>query len=612
MKKLLQTLILISSFIAINSYATSIFKVKVPPIQNMVANSTQSLAFVLSTQATSAVNIHCTFTSTSPNLTASFNSNGCTSTGGVGINSTTPDTVTITLTTAATAIGSITGTVTFTQTNGRHESQQYAIPITIPTSTNRTITFKNLCPFAVTFAVSSGALPAKNKPTIPCTSNAQCTKYYNYSTCVNGFCGGGACQSDNDCENTNGGTCKVPAGQSQAHCTYCNSSNDCMAGSDCDLASHTCYWLNPTPADAATKNYQLNAYPGTGTPDQDTVQLTDNSATNGYSIIWSGGFGGRTGCNFAGGINTCSTGNCNITGAGDGNGGCNLAENLQQPATLSEATFQNTTPDTYDVTVINGLNIPVAVHPTANNAASPSAYENPYICGTPGGTTETKTVNGNVGACSWEYTPPNLAFRWVGTETNTPCSDEKKCTDIDSKYRCGFTRATITGNSAQKTCGLPLGYWNQNQVCVENTAYNADPNVVDCTPTNIGSTGNSMLNLLRCTGPAAASCFNIGSASTTCCGCTNWQDQNIIVPTKADIVQQCKYPNSYWGGGTLPATGNVLPGLVWIKQACPSSYVYPFDDKTSTYTCPGNGGQSAVNYTVEFCPGQKTAGIPAS
>ncbi len=77
------------------------------------------------------------------------------------------------------------------------------------------------------------------------------------------------------------------------------------------------------------------------------------------------------------------------------------------------------------------------------------------------------------------------------------------------------------------------------------------------------------------------------------------------VPTDPNYVTPCTSPNSDW-------VNNVLQDLTWMKQACPSAYVYPYDDKASTFTCPQNGGQSAVNYTIDFCPGRKTGGIPAS
>jgi hypothetical protein len=49
-----------------------------------------------------------------------------------------------------------------------------------------------------------------------------------------------------------------------------------------------------------------------------------------------------------------------------------------------------------------------------------------------------------------------------------------------------------------------------------------------------------------------------------------------------------------------------------MKKVCPSAYVYPFDDKTSTFTCSNNTGNApnSVGYTITFCAGGDT-GLPA-
>lgn len=586
--------------------ATPTFSVSSPVVQNMVPNSTQNLTYVLSTTTANTVTIHCAFSSSSPNLSGNFNNNGCVSSGGVGINSSLSDTVNLTLTTNSSASGTITGTLTFTQTNGRGSPPQvFTLPITIPSVTNRTVTFKNYCPFNVYFGLSSSSVPAKNKQTIACTTNSDCSAYA-YSTCINNFCGGGACRSDSDCVNSHAGTCTVPAGSTTAFCNYCASNSDCIQGAQCDTSNNQCYWTLPAPTDAATKHYVLNPFTGATGPDTDTVTIPDNSSVNGYQLLWGGGFSGRTNCSFTGAKYTCKTADCNINGTGDSQGGCALGEGFNAPSTSAEVTFVSTAPDTYDVTIINGANIPVAMFPSTGSAASPQKYNNPYVCGSPGSNLATVTSVGTVGACNWTFNVPSLGFRWVNNDNATTCSADNTCTSINPNYRCGLTTASITGNSAQTTCGTELGLWNQNEICAINPSYNASSSIVNCTLTNIGGTSNSIINLLACTGKAGTSCFNVSAANSTCCGCTNWQNQGVQVPTNSSIVQQCVFNNTYWGSITSPASGNVLPNLVWLKKGCPSAYVYPFDDKTSTFTCPGNEGQSVVNYTIEFCPGQES------
>jgi hypothetical protein len=40
----------------------------------------------------------------------------------------------------------------------------------------------------------------------------------------------------------------------------------------------------------------------------------------------------------------------------------------------------------------------------------------------------------------------------------------------------------------------------------------------------------------------------------------------------------------------------------FLKQACPTAYVYPFDDATSTFTCRRASNATGVAYVVTFCP----------
>lgn len=571
-------------------------------IQNMVPNSSQNLVYTLTSPVSpkKSVNVHCAFSSSSPLLTASFNSNGCTSVGGIGINSQLPATINVTVTAAAGATGSMTGLITFTQTfpQSRSPAKIFSVPITIQSS-NRTITFFNGCSSDVWFGVSSSSTPAKNIGNIPCTKNSDCSAY-TFSLCVNNACGGGACNADTDCTNTHAGTCTVPTGSkpgTHAQCTYCASNSDCLTGAKCNTTNHQCYWALPTPNSAGSgadlTNYDL------GTLQSNTITMTDNSNVNGYSLLWSGTFAGRTTCT-GGNPLTCATAGCNVNGAGADPGGCATGEGFLAPSSIAEVTFVSTTPDTYDVSIINGTNIPISIFPTSGSAASPQAYNNPYSCGKPGSGEATVTSAGTIGGCSWNFTPPAAAYRWVSTTPGGNCTTDSDCTSS----KCGLTSNAITGNSSQTTCGAALGYWNQNEICATNSSY-SQASIIDCTQTNIGGTGNSIINLLACTGDAATSCFNVNSASATCCGCTNWQNEGVNVPTNPSIVAPCNFPNTTWGYniGTTPY-GSVLPGLVWLKDACPSAYVYSFDDKTSTFTCPLNNGQSGVNYTVVFCPAE--------
>lgn len=91
-------------------------------------------------------------------------------------------------------------------------------------------------------------------------------------------------------------------------------------------------------------------------------------------VGWSGRFWGRTGCSFAASASpsavACQTGDCGgklqCSGAG-----------AAPPATLAEITLAGTQPsvkqDFYDVSLVDGYNLPVAIAPTSFNSTSSSA-----------------------------------------------------------------------------------------------------------------------------------------------------------------------------------------------------------------------------------------------
>jgi Thaumatin family/Ricin-type beta-trefoil lectin domain len=97
-------------------------------------------------------------------------------------------------------------------------------------------------------------------------------------------------------------------------------------------------------------------------------QLPDN---------WGGRFWGRTGCSFNGaGQGTCATGDCGARLACGGAGGV-------PPATLIEFTNVAQGTDFYDVSLVDGYNLPARVVPRAGTFTR-SDPNNPYDCGSPG------------------------------------------------------------------------------------------------------------------------------------------------------------------------------------------------------------------------------------
>ncbi|KAJ7953133.1 Thaumatin [Quillaja saponaria] len=81
---------------------------------------------------------------------------------------------------------------------------------------------------------------------------------------------------------------------------------------------------------------------------------------------WSGRFWGRTGCNFdTTGHGTCATGDC-----GSGQVECNGA-GATPPATLAEFTLGSGSQDYYDVSLVDGYNLPMVVE--GNGGSGPCA-----------------------------------------------------------------------------------------------------------------------------------------------------------------------------------------------------------------------------------------------
>lgn len=406
----------------------------------------------------------------------------------------------------------------------------------LSTASTRTFTFENLCPYDVWLAFVGGGQ-------------------------ING------CVTNTDCDNKPN---VIPG-------TFaCDPTANAGAG--------ICNWKNPTPpagdykvaANGGTKNVTLieNVYP---------LSATQN-------LVWSGVIGGRTSCTSSG----CSTGDC-----GGGQGACPVGKGLNQPAQQAEPTFQQES-DFYDITGINGINIPMSIEPQGVTRDS----SNPYTCGAPGITTDQSSTTlpvQTIGACTWDFAPPSNNYIWVANG-GAPCATNNQCNQAGGEA-CGLSQANIVGNSAQTTCGIFEGYWTANQVCGINSNYSQAPYF--CTNP---ATNGTFTNMYQCSGTGySESCYN-SSNSTTCCGCQNWQNvagYNIVLPTDPAIVPQCNNP----GNGSSNATwiANALPTLDWYKAACPPFYVYPFDDKSSTFSCTNNpGGVNSTSYKITYCPNSQS------
>lgn len=470
------------------------------------------------------------------------------------------------------------------------------------TGTFRNITFQNYCPTVIYPGMAAGA----TKPAY--LSSGATTK----TTCTTG---------------TNEG---------------------CYPGSTCVTTGpiNQCFWNIPTPSN----NYQLTAYSGSGAPSSTTFSIPVYD--NGIQQQWSGNMAGRTNCTSPG--YNCGVSDCGSTNS---DGGCPLGQGFSTkgPITGNEITFQGgqgTLPayqpnfagltiykacgpttgscvilpdalgvDFYDVSTINGVTLPYAIKPTHDPLLSAT---DPYRC-TPAGSTQPTS---KLAASSWIFQPPAPEdYTWVhytaspgsgctvggGGADGCACSTgHTTCTGTGSSCGIAYNTGGSTGTFLSQICGPDVitgavgkpmtSYWTADEICA------VDPT------SNVGTLFNCSTDtdLNACLGSYSESCYTAG-ASDSCCGCPgpSIADQwSTLLGVPVPSSSTCKKTNSNWQTKALGINGSPTlpqPYVFWLKKACPTCYVYPYDDPNSTFTC-GNGPKNSpnynntVNYTVIFCP----------
>lgn len=406
------------------------------------------------------------------------------------------------------------------------------------------------------------------------------------------------------------------------------STNGCPNGSSCDTTTGVCFFQNYTPTNTASGNNVLNS--------GDTGKFTIPSVNTPDPVIqWSGGISASLNC---AGNPSCLYASC---GNGTGTTSCTPGSGFTTPSTQAEFTLLYASGDSYDTTVINGFHIPIQMAPDA-----PVLISN-YSCGTSG----YKAGGNGFGACVWTKSvgyPPSHQYYWVstvssGTAGTCTLSSPNTC---NAGYLCGLT-STQVGTANQPTaiaCGAFLGFWTGDEVCGSANVpqairddFNCDtqlstlttPSGPSFSPTPPGYTPPLTLgDLMLCsvaqgyTGPILNTCYQVYPTSGTpsyssaqiqsCCGCVDWWtvSYNGSAIGANNTANTCAQYGTY---NTDPVWTQYIQGtLSWMKAACPSAYVYPFDDKTSTFGCSNvsSGNPSnTVNYTITFCPGGDS-GLP--
>jgi hypothetical protein len=334
----------------------------------------------------------------------------------------------------------------------------------------------------------------------------------------------------------------------------CSSDGDCTDGAYCKTGgTNICFWKTP----ASIMNgggFGLNQ----GESRQMIMPYLSGEA------VWSGNIGACIQGGQCGSTdwNACNQHGCQASGA----------------TTLAEFTLLKHGVDFYDISIINGVAVPMEMRPDAQFWK----YDgDAYTCKGAG----TLQDGGN-----WNFNPPSNDYIWVTLESNPRgCGSNNDC---GNGMICGVSR-NPAGNIFKKTCGYKLGYWTQNQICGMNPNVGAPYNCLQHS-TDTGSNLNLMQYLLCSNG--IASCY-ANNPPADCCGCANWWE--IGVPEVSSNTTRCKNQSNFW-------TQNVLPNLKFLKQGCPKCYTYPYDDQSSTFVCSnGNAGTGVLNtvsYTITFCP----------
>lgn len=382
----------------------------------------------------------------------------------------------------------------------------------------------------------------------------------------------------------------IPSASQATTCGPSNSMGACPTGSICgqgganpsESTTWFCYWQQPAPEDG---NYQLQ----NGNHPSTSIFISNSSYDPIKDIIWSGNFYPRQLCD--------ANGVCQIASCGNSTSGfaCALGTGGSPAvATLAETTLQLVNTDYYDISLINGSNVPVTFAPSSNQQA-----QNSYFCGTPGSFTAQSGLNAaawNLATTVQTTTNPALYNYVSGTGSTPACTTDANCVSFPGTS-CGYNTSAVNNGSSstyQLTCGTHLAWLTADEIWAMNT--NTTTNLAPFPfsgsyNTNTGGATIQNYQLFECTKPLIsgyAAATTPATPSGLACGCTNWT--GVASPSGPCVLQ-----NTIWGT-------NVLPTITWLKQSCPTCYTYPFDDLSSTFQCKSASTTSnnAVTYQVTF------------
>lgn len=366
---------------------------------------------------------------------------------------------------------------------------------------------------------------------------------------------------------------------------------------------------DPTPQNQRKfSDYQMNLQVKGAAPSTKVLSFSEYINGNIY---------GRTQCMQSAGY--CQTASCEIVSQANNDWACKPDKGVTGPATLLEEYMPNAVDSdgVYDVTVINGLNIPAemkSLAPTSSDLFGCGQAAGATIQPAGGGTPTT-----SLGACSWSFSPPTTGineaanFIWVTPGADDGCTDSTPC---GTGLYCGMAYASVTAVNGglppiNRRCGAFLGYWQVGDYVVYPspsdwgthdlyTNYSLDTNLI-LGPTGypygtIGGTQTKYKDIYTCPIPTSTGSLSTGynSGNKNVCGCHQW--------TMTASSSPCAEDNADW-------ESIVYPQMSWIKDGCPTAYTYQFDDKSVSFTC--QIPKQKTSYQITYCPGGKT-GAPGT
>ena len=337
-----------------------------------------------------------------------------------------------------------------------------------------------------------------------------------------------------------------------------------------------CHWSLPAPVSGG-KVVPGGVLLAPNTQAEFLVGSTPITNSGGQVIALDGTFYASTGCDGSGA--NCQTAWCN-----DGTKivACSPYVGPQGPTTIAEVTMLAYGVDNYDVSMVNGMNVPMSFGPAI---AEPQGTLGPYFCQT-AGSLNASTGSPVLPACTWTFTPPATGPTLpLVTAGGAACTSNSNCSNGQV---CGYA-PNIGFTTVTQGCGTQLGWWNADELCdyTNNTFKGGGFNCAQTLST--GTVGQ----LAQCNGSYNnESCYTI--PTVPCCGCESWTFNGVMMPGA-----QCPDTNSDW-------TSRILPYAKMFKDACPTVYSYVYDDPTSSFTCQTPNVSSTtpntMGYVVTFCP----------